>query len=168
MLFYVAAEVMVAAYALLGPILMLFLVRTIPRSIGPLVGDNRSLLALSLDLIIATLILLPATVCMGATMVAVVEAWRRRRAAAERDNTVAWLYAVNTFGATIGIALCMYLLLPALGVQAASGVLGGFSIAAAVLAWRWDRAQPPANVDGADLGIARARLIGLTKGQVDD
>src|SRR5262249_15114330 len=101
-------------------------------------GDNRSLLALSLDLVIAAVVLLPATVAMGATTPALIEAWRRRRT--DNTNTVAWLYAVNTFGATIGIALTIYALLPIVGVRAGAAILGGFSIAGAVLAGVWQRA----------------------------
>lgn len=140
-LFYIVAEAIIAAYALTGPLFMLPLAEIVPRLIGPMVGDNRSLAALSLNLGFAMLILLPATVCMGATTVSVIEAWRRRRTRAANDNTVAWLYAVNTFGATLGIVLCMYWLLPELGVRTASALLGAFSLAAAALAWRWERAQ---------------------------
>jgi len=113
------------------------------------VGDDRSLVALSLNLVIATLVLLPATFCMGATTVSVTEAWRRRRTRAENDNTVAWLYGVNTFGATVGITLSAYWLLPALGIHAASCVLGGFSLSAAALAWCWERMQALGTGNGA-------------------
>ena len=155
-LVYIVAETVIAAYALTGPLFMLPLAEIVPRLLGPMVGDNRSLAALSLNLLIAMVILLPATVCMGATTVALIEAWRRRRSRAANDNTVAWLYAVNTLGATLGIVLCMYWLLPTLGVQTASGVLGGFSLAAAALAWRWDRIQ---FLDGTDSAMTPRRAV---------
>ncbi len=138
-LIYVAAELVVAACAMVGPPLLLGLGDALPVALGPLVGDNQSLAALSLDLVIATVILLPATVAMGATTVAVVEAWRRRRPAAENDNTVAWLYASNTLGATLGVALAIHALMPTLGVIAASLAFGGASLAGAALVWAWHR-----------------------------
>jgi spermidine synthase len=141
-LIYIAVEGIIAFYALTGPVFLLPLAETLPRWLGPLVGDNRSLAALSLNLLIAMLVLLPATFCMGVTTAALIEAWRRRRTRAENDNTVAWLYAVNTLGATAGILLTMYLLLPALGIAAASAILGAFGVLAAALVFLWDRAQP--------------------------
>ena len=136
---YIAAECVVAAYALLATRYLLRLPDALPRLLGSLVGDNRSLPALTVNLVVATVLLLPATICMGATTVAIVEAWRRRRTAAQNATTVAWLYASNTFGATLGIVVAMYWLLPSVGIQAASGVLAAFSLAAAGLAWHWDR-----------------------------
>ena len=44
---YLMAECVIAAYALAGPKLMLHLADAMPRAVGPLVGDNRSLGALS-------------------------------------------------------------------------------------------------------------------------
>ena len=135
---YVVLECLIACYAFTGPIFLLRLAQSAPRWMGVLVEDNRSLPALSLNLLIAMMVLLPATISMGATTVAIIEAWRRRRTLAENDDTVAWLYGVNTFGASIGIALAIYWLLPAFGIQTASAALGGFSLLAAALAWRWE------------------------------
>jgi len=140
-LIYVAAESIIALYALAGPFFMLPLADTVPRVLGAVVGDNRSLSALSLNLTVALMLLLPATFCMGATTASVIEAWRRRRTRAGNDTTVASLYAVNTLGAALGIALTTYALLPSLGVQATSCALGGFSLLAATLAWFWERTQ---------------------------
>ena len=139
---YIGAECVIAAYALAGPSFMYRMTEAMPRLLGPLVGDNRSLIALSVNLLIATVLLLPATVCMGATTVAIAEAWQRRRTAAQNASTIPWLYASNTFGATIGIALTTYWLLPVVGIQAASGILALFSLAAATLAWWWERDGP--------------------------
>lgn len=146
-LIYAAAEGIIAVYALAGPYFMLRLTDGVPRFIGPLVGDNRSLAALSLNLLIAMLVLLPATFCMGATTASVIEAWRRRRTRAANENTVARLYAINTLGAALGIALTTYLLLPWLGVRAASAILGGFSLVATTLACLWERTQTPVPID---------------------
>ena len=145
---YIAAECFIAAYAVAGPALLISLADALPRVVGPVVSDNRSLAALSLNLTIAMLALLPATVCMGATTPALVEAWRRRRSPAANTSTVAWLYASNTLGGVLGIVLSIYWLLPAAGIRTASGILAAFSLLAAGLLWRWDRAGPTGRVEG--------------------
>jgi len=144
---YIGAEAVIAVYALAGSRLMLQLTEAIPGVLGPFVGDNRSVVALSLNLTLAMMMLFPATVSMGATTVAVVEAWRRRSLPVQRQNIVAWLYATNTFGATLGVVLTTYVLLPTLGLRRASATLACFSLAAAGLAWGWDRTASAEAVD---------------------
>lgn len=138
-LIYMAAEMAVAVYAFFGPVFLFRLADTLPRLLGPVVGDNRSLGALSINLSIGAVALLPATFAMGITVAALVEAWQRRRTPMENLNTVAWLYAANTVGATIGICLAIYGLLPKLGLTVASDIFGAISLVAVWLAWRWER-----------------------------
>jgi spermidine synthase len=150
-LIYVAAELVIAGCAIAGPIVLLGLARWLPPQLWPLVGDNQSLGALTLDVVVATVLLLPATIPMGAAIVAIVEAWRRQRhrAAPGHDNTVAWLYAANTAGATLGVLAAVHTLTPALGVVAASIAFGGMSFAGAVLVWVWQRSAASARRPGS-------------------
>ena len=151
-LIYVRAELVIAACAVAGPFLLLRLARWLPPLLWPLVGDNRSLGALLLDLVVATVVLLPATVPMGATTVAVVEAWRRQRrrmpTGHDHDNTVAWVYASNTLGATVGVLVAIHVVMPSLGVVVASIVFGGVSLAGAALVWAWQRSAAHAERPG--------------------
>ena len=136
-LVYAASELVIAVYALASPLLFIETGGWLPRLISPVIGDNNSLLALAIDTTLGGLLLMPATTCMGVTMPAVIEAWRRMRTTAANHQTVGLLYAVNTLGATVGIAATTYWLLPAMGVRLAAAVLASSSLAAALLAFGW-------------------------------
>src|SRR5688500_667270 len=115
---YAFCELLIAAYGLLLPWLSLRLLAPLPSLLGSVVGDNQSTAALMANLAIASLLLLPATVPMGVTTVALVEAWRRSLDDTERHYSVGRLYAANTLGATAGILASSYWLLPSLGIIA--------------------------------------------------
>jgi spermidine synthase len=144
--FYVAAEVAIALYALASPWFIPLLTEKIPRALWPWVGANQSFLALALDVAVAGAVFIPATLCMGITTVAAVEAMRRGRAAEAHARIVAWLYGANTVGAAAGVLVCTYWLMPQFGVRIASSLLALLSIAAAGGALLWQRARPVSDV----------------------
>ena len=63
--------------------------------------------------VLAFVVLLVPTALMGATLPVLVQGWVRNEKTIPR--TVGALYAVNTFGAVVGVALAGYVLLPAWG-----------------------------------------------------
>jgi spermidine synthase len=71
---------------------------------------------------LAALLLLPPTLCMGATIPALAEeihgAARSPEAAAEAEGEVARLYAWNTAGAVLGVLLGGFVIIPFLGLRA--------------------------------------------------
>jgi spermidine synthase len=138
-LVYAASEAVIAAYAVVSPALLVGAGDTLTHLVAPVVGDNQSFGALVVNLSVGGLLVLPATACMGATVPAMVEAWRRVRPPDANRYTVGQLYAANTLGAMLGIAFTTYWLLPRVGVQPAALVLGVTSGAAALLAWVWHR-----------------------------
>ncbi len=71
--------------------------------------------ALVVRFALAALILLPLTVCLGATFPAIVKAATRELAAVGRS--VGSLYSINTAGAIIGAFAAGFVLIPALGVE---------------------------------------------------
>jgi spermidine synthase len=134
-------ELVAAVFALASPHLLYALGRRLPPLLGPAAGDNDTFVGLALSLVTATLALLPGTVCMGATLAALVEARRRALPGDDEGRGLGRLYAANTLGATLGVAVTVYLLLPRLGMGTGSAVLSGLGLAAAGLAAVWARGR---------------------------
>ncbi|HSN92351.1 MAG TPA: fused MFS/spermidine synthase [Anaeromyxobacteraceae bacterium] len=103
-----------------------------------------------IHLALASLVLLPPTVLMGATLPILSRAVvRGPRTAASRIGT---LYAVNTLGAVVGTAATGFLLLPAVGLRSTLwlGVALDFLVAALAISLdRARRAAPAANASAA-------------------
>ncbi|MCB0428526.1 MAG: hypothetical protein H6585_14715 [Flavobacteriales bacterium] len=135
---FLALESVVLGYGAVSPFLFSWTSAHLPPLIGPLAGDNHSMGGLVTSLLFAGLLLLPATLCMGATLVALVEA-RRRAMADGAGRALARLYAVNTLGAALGIGCTIYVFLPALGFIYTMIVLCAGSAMAILLAWWWQR-----------------------------
>ena len=86
------------------------------------------------------LVLLPATVAMGATLPAME---RVLAALGERGRSpLAALYAANTLGATVGVLATAFWLIPAFGLTATASLCAFFNLACAVLAGAFGRAGP--------------------------
>jgi spermidine synthase len=119
-----------------------------------------------MSLLAATLILLPATCAIGASLPVLVAA--RRRVASDDARGLARLYAFDTIGATIGVLVTVHLLLPRLGVPgtaivAAALGLGaaGFGLRAPTQVRASEAARPPPDIgqDDPDDGLLRERWI---------
>jgi spermidine synthase len=139
-LWYVVFELVAAGYALLSLLLIPKLVAVLPAVLEPVIGLETSPVSLAVSLLISGSVLLPATVCLGGTLPAVVEARRRvREGRGERVRGLGRLYGANTLGATLGVLGTVYLLLPRLGMVGATGVATCCGLAAAGLAFLWQR-----------------------------
>ena len=165
-LIFCLLECFVAGYALLSPHLLYWLAYNLPPVLGPVAGDNSSFLALVLTTLVAGIVLLPGTICMGATIAALVEARRRVMRTDPSGRGIARLYGANTLGATFGVALCVYILMPRLGLVGASVLLSVVGLCSAFVAYLWQRSQSRLTADsyrkisGSDkLILRRAYLI---------
>lgn len=136
---FAALESIAAVYALVSPHLLHALIQHLPIWLGPMAGDNDSALALLCSLVAATLVMLPGTLAMGATLAALVEA--RRRACPDEAEGIGLgrLYAANTLGATLGTLGAVFVVLPRLGLVLGSVALAGLGLASASLALAWAR-----------------------------
>ncbi|HVR42078.1 MAG TPA: fused MFS/spermidine synthase [Thermoanaerobaculia bacterium] len=85
----------------------------------PSIGDQPLLLTL-FRIGAASLFLLPPTVLMGGTLPVLVRFFSGERLASGR--AVSSLYAANTFGATAGVALAGFWLIPTVGLTATIGI----------------------------------------------
>ncbi|MEM8907379.1 MAG: hypothetical protein AAGD05_05985, partial [Bacteroidota bacterium] len=128
---FMRLEAIAAIYGVISPFLIYGLSIFLPRYLGPVAGDNNSFSALFLTVLIAGLVLLPATFCIGANFAYLVEARRRLFSKQKKGANMGRVYAANTLGATLGVLGSVYWVMPQLGL-AWSGLffagIGGWSI----------------------------------------
>lgn len=136
---YVLLELFIAIWAIALPFtfpaLQTLLIGLL--SSGPILPPDAGLSQLCVYLIIVTTAFAPPTIAMGATLPILVRAVRGE------TEDVAGLYALNTFGAAAGAMLAGFLLVPYVGLIAASQLAAAANLAAAALAWRHLRANGP-------------------------
>ncbi len=124
----------IALYGLFSPHIIHYTSSFLPAWLGHGSSQSGSLLSLSIVIICVGLILLPATIGMGANFAFLVEAWHRNFPGEDREKGLAKIYAANTFGAVLGIFLSIYLIMPAMGFKGAAvvfSILGTMSILSA-------------------------------------
>jgi len=135
---FVRLELVAAAFALVSPHLLHALGRAIPAALGPIAGANDTPEAVAIAIGVAALLLLPGTLCMGATLAAVTEA--RRRACKDDDGRgLGRLYAANTAGAVVGVLATVHLVIPMAGLGFGAAILACIGALAAWLARGWGR-----------------------------
>jgi spermidine synthase len=124
---YARLEAIIGAYALIFPVLI-FMARPIYTTIWRLFEPGPVVLG-GVQFVLMGLIMLPPTICMGATLPLLA-----RFAANTPDSagqTVGRLYGANTLGAVLGVALSGFLLLPLLGlwITTCIAAVGNFALA---------------------------------------
>jgi len=136
---FLILELVTAIYGILSPHLIYWLSNWLPAVLGPTAGDNQSLIALLLTLVIAGLALLPATFCIGANFAYLVEARRRQSGKEKKGVGLGRVYAANTFGATLGVWGAVYLVMPMLGLAWSGVFFALIGLLAIVFAWYWGK-----------------------------
>ncbi len=108
------------------------------------------------------LLLLPATVAMGATLPAAERLYARIR---RNGRGIGGLYAANAVGAMLGVGLSALVLMPALGFSATLAVFAGINLTAAALTLlgpaRGEGARPPLPAAQAGAGPTPGLLAAL-------
>jgi len=108
--------------------------------------------------------LLPPTILMGATLPLFCRQFVRHENGLL--NSVGWLYGMNTLGAAVGAAVCGFLLLPTIGVNASIFLAGMISIgvgAVMLFVKMPDTAahvEPPATEDEKETQTDKSRAMG--------
>jgi spermidine synthase len=150
-------QLIAAAHALASPWLLTRVGGWLTIALGLAPSPIVSLLA-------ATLILLPATSAIGASLPVLLAA--RRQIASDDARGLARLYAFDTIGATIGVLATVHLLLPRLGVMSTAIVAAALGLAAAGLGLRAptrtrasEQAAPDIGHEDPDDGLLRERWI---------
>ncbi len=86
-------------------------------------------------------LLLPATMAMGATLPAMERVLARRHG---RGAALAALYAGNTAGAVLGVLAAAFWLVPTLGLMRTAVICALLNLVCAAIAWRWESGVPKA------------------------
>ena len=109
------------------------------------------------------LLLLPATVAMGATLPAMERVMSGMATRAGATRSIAAYYAANTFGAVLGVLGTAFWLVPQLGLARTAAVCMALNLLCALASWVVFPAHSPVNADpavapGAAGGQGRAML----------
>ena len=125
-------------------------------SIGLLIGvSNSYALTLCLKIALATLVLFPPTLLIGATFPVLVRAIcepldRASNGAVGASHNAVWLYVWNTGGAALGCLVYACWLVPQWGLNVAILAAACGNMLIAGIAWLWDQTRKPTKVDGAN------------------
>lgn len=145
----VAVGAIEVAIAVIGPLLSVMLIN-LPGAIDALLPSSVDATApgfLLLRLLVVMVLLLPATVALGATFPLLARA--AGSSVGLLHHAVGRLYAAGTFGGVCGVLLCGFLLLPRAGIPGAIAVAAVGSLIAAGCAVVAARALPVTRREGA-------------------
>ncbi len=156
-----AFEFAIGAWAILTPWAIDTLANSIP--LAPITQTGPLSFAI---LITTSLVVLPPTVLMGATLPLMQRSWT---ALSRGPDRIGLVYGLNTAGATIGVIAAAFWLIPSFGLQQSLVACCGLSIGAGILfrsippgqtAPRAPAANdpPPGNTDGPNLWLRAAAL----------
>jgi spermidine synthase len=126
---YVALEVIIGLWALLLTFMIPYAADLLLGAIGPM---PTPLWHWSLAFGGTFLLLLPATLAMGATLPAIEKVFARAR---DEGYAIGGLYASNTLGAVFGVVLAAFVLTPMLGYVATAWICAIASLLCAAVAW---------------------------------
>jgi len=133
---YAILEALISGWALLVAFLSPFALPHMSRWMG---AEPSETWHWALAFFVPLLVLLPATLAMGATLPAMERLLRRGE-----DQPLGWLYAANTAGATAGLLFTVFFFVPKLGLLHTSLVFSGANAVCGLLAWRvWGRRATP-------------------------
>jgi len=130
---YGILEGAIGLYGLLFPFLL--------KAIGPLypslvsLAGGSDLLLHFLEFLLSTVLMLPSTFMMGATL-PVIGSWSIDDRSRIFSN-LSFLYSLNTFGAVAGCLYTQFVATPILGIQGATYTAVGLNSLIFLLCWRW-------------------------------
>lgn len=124
---FVACELVIGLW---GLVLSVGLPHLLPVAVGLLGQEPSPLRHLALAFSVPFIALLPATLAMGITLPAI-----ERLLHHQTPSNLGGLYAANTFGALLGVALVVWTLVPALGLKNTGLVFSALNLLCAGIAW---------------------------------
>ena len=138
---YAAVEAAIGIYAWLFPAIF-----TALRSVSARLAPASDALAFTADVGWAALVVLPPTIAMGSTIPLLTQALSRNVAEATRVH--AWVYGLNTLGATAGALVVGFALIPGVGLEGGLRWLGTLSLAVGV-GFVWVATSPAVAAEGS-------------------
>ena len=152
-LWYVALEVVIAAWGMLLALVLPELAPSLARALGAQPGAAlHAVAAFGVPLVL----LAPATIAMGATLPAL----ERTLRGAVRIS-LPWLYGSNTAGALTGVLLATFTAIPAAGLRATAWSCAAANAACAIVVWAVWHAQRVGPDDDVALPMAGSGRIGV-------
>lgn len=146
---FVRLELVAAGFAVVSP----WFLHALIGPLSTMAGDASHGPGAPLSILIAAVLLLPGSFCLGGTLAALVEG--RRRVVGDGDGRgVGRLYAANTVGATAGVLLTVHGLLPTLGMGMGAAVLAGCGVLAALTAQRFAKDHATGKTEATDVESA--------------
>ncbi len=153
---YAALEAVIGLWGLASIWLLPGAGRTLPSLLG---AEPAPALLWAASFALPTLVLLPATAAMGGTLTAL----ERMMSEARGDPRVsAGIYGANTAGAVGGTLICVFFLLPALGLSSTLLCLAGLNALCALGAFALGRASGEASAEPDGGGPHAMRELRLT------
>jgi len=154
---YGALEIGIGAYCALTPVLFWLASRLYLGLHATLTASYTAFSLVQFVLVFA--VLLVPTALMGATLPVLVQGLVRSEA--EISRTVGGLYAVNTFGAVVGVALAGYVLLPEWGNRAVlwAAAVSNVAVGLAAIAYGSRRATQERRASTAGAGRRQAAAV---------
>jgi spermidine synthase len=156
--FYGQLEICIGVLALLGAPLLRFFEPIDRLAATHFAPDSLALIAIRLAL--SSLVILPPTFAMGATLPAMTKAMVPRLGRLSRE--LAFLYALNTAGAVVGCLIAGVFLIRAIGVHPSLwlAALLNFAVGAAAIALsRGEAAVEPAGSEDSETATAQPGLL---------
>ncbi|MCP4040286.1 MAG: tetratricopeptide repeat protein [bacterium] len=147
---YAYIEIAIAMYALVLPSLLGWIDGSYVTAARAVDGVTPTLNLLRLAM--ASLVLLPPTILMGATLPVLVSALVRHRG--DFGARLSWLYGINTLGAVVGAVVTGFVLIPAVGLWRTQVTAMIINVAIGALALVADRRIGTAATDESDRGFA--------------
>ncbi|NBT56999.1 MAG: spermidine synthase, partial [Betaproteobacteria bacterium] len=146
---YAGLEALIAGWALLVTLLSPIALPKLSQWIG---AEPSAVWHWLLAFFIPFVVVLPATLAMGASLPAMERLLRRNN-----GQALSAVYAANTAGAMVGLLLAVFFVIPGLGLLGTSLIFAAINATCALLAWRsWGREiNPEASVaePSPDAGI---------------
>jgi spermidine synthase len=119
-----------------GPLMTLFFVNKLPIWYGMLfvrfTTTEFTLRNLMLQGLVACVLILPATLALGAFFPVITHAYNKEQGEGQLTGSVGHLYFYNTIGGVIGSLAAGFWLVPAVGIKSAILIAGGLNIAMAL------------------------------------
>lgn len=133
---YAGLEALIAVWALLVTVLTPQFLPVVSSWIG---ADPAAWWHWMVAFFVPLVVLLPATLAMGATLPALERQLRQRT-----DQPLPLVYAANTAGATTGVLLAVFLFIPQFGLLTTGLMFAAVNLLCGLVAWRvWGRLKAP-------------------------
>ncbi len=131
---YGKLEAAIGLYALAFPFLLQGLTAVYPHLVDPMSGSD--ITRHGTEFILSTLLMLPATFMMGATL-PVIGSWSIGTRSANIFSNLSFLYALNTFGAVAGVLYTQFFATLFLGIQGTNQSAVALNGLVFFLCWFW-------------------------------